>query len=176
MENVITSNETLATIIIDLIEILLAIIAAFFAYYTFFREGKHKQRVEFDLEINDLGIHGTNRIIEIVAIVENKGLVEHTISELTLTARGIDKSDQLKNMDSHEYRLAFKHKLAMTQIVPEDDYFFIRPKVTQRFPMVIKIPISITHVIVRCNSIYKATKEFHITERAFAIPINTGDA
>ena len=162
--------EQTIKIIFELIKILLAIMAAIFTYYTFFREGKHEQRIEFEIEIKDLGIHGGDRIIEIAVIAENKGLVEHTVSELTLTVRGIDKTDQLKNINGFESRLGFEHKLAKTQIVPDNDYFFIRPKVIQRFPLVISVTKSITHINVKAHSIYKTTKEFHTTERAFALP------
>lgn len=160
---------------LDVIKIFLAIVAAIFTYYTFFKEGKHRQRLEIDLELKDLGCHGQERIIEVACIAENKGLVEHKMSELTFNVRGIEKNDRLENMGKYKDRLAFKHKLAKIQIVPDNDYYFVRPKVIQRFPLVVKVPKTITHINVKCRVIYKKNGEFHEAERAFPIPTIVGD-
>jgi len=53
---------------------VIATIGVVFAYYRFFREGSHRQRIEFDIEFEDLGIHGEFRVIEVAVTASNKNI------------------------------------------------------------------------------------------------------
>jgi hypothetical protein len=154
----------------EIIKISLAIGAALFTYYKFFSEDPHKQRIEFEIDCVDLGIKGSDRIIEIVVITENKGNVEHRFEDIRLHMRGIDAGSKLVEIEGHEPRLAFPIDLGKTSLVPEKlGYVFVRPNIKQRFTLARRVPASWTHIQARATFKYKRTDEFHTAERAFAL-------
>lgn len=158
-------------IIFETIKLGLLIIAAIFTYYKFFREGTHRQRIEFEIDFHDLGVKNFDRIIEIGAIAENKGNVEQRFKNMRLRIRGIDNTSELVEIKDYEPRLSFPIDSKHTwEMIPEKyGYFFVRPGVKQRFPMVLKIPSTWTHILVKITFKYKGTDDVHITERAFQV-------
>lgn len=156
-------------IIFEIIKFSLIAIAAFFTYYKFFREGTHRQRIEFDIDFHNLGVRNSDRIIEIGAIAENKGNVEQKFNSMLLRIRGIDNDSKLIELKDHKPRLIFpidsKNKWEM--IPKKYKPFFVRPGVKQRFPIVVKIPVDWTHIQVKITFNYNGTKDIHVAERAF---------
>ena len=164
--------------IFTIISIGLAILAALFTYYNFFREGKHRQRIEFDIDFKNLGVHKRYRIIEIGAIGENKGNIEQRFESIRLRVRGLIDEIELAEVKNYEPRLffpkeAFPEEKRKIELIPKhknsDNYYFIRPGVRQRFPIVLKIPKEWTILFARVTFNYKGTNEIHNAERAFRI-------
>ncbi|MDF7801053.1 hypothetical protein P4C99_16370 [Pontiellaceae bacterium B1224] len=154
----------------SIINIGLATCAAFFAYFKFFREGTHKQRIQFDIDCLSLGNTENSQIIEVGCIAENKGNIEQRFDDIRVKIRGLDSTASLEEIEGHEPRLAFPIKLAQASLITEKmGYYFVRPKVIQRFPLVIRIPNDCDHIIVRATFKYKGTDDLHTSERAFLI-------
>ena len=161
------------TIIFEAIKIFLAIGAVAYTYFKFFREGEHKQRIEFDIDCQELGIVGNERIVEIGCNAENKGNVEQRFEDIRVTVRGIEEHEPLNKIKDHEPRLSFPSDLSKASLISKKwKYFFVRPHVKQRFPLVICIPSSITHILVRSTFQYKGTDDIHSAERAFYLNAN----
>jgi len=157
-------------IIIESIKIILAIAAAAFTYFKFFREGEHKQRIQFDIDCKELGVIGSERIIEIGSNAENKGNVEQRFDDVRVVVRGLEEGKPLRELEKHEPRLAFPMSLAKASLIPKKwRYFFVRPRVIQRFPLVLKVPKTITHILVRSTFRYQGTGDIHSAEKAFNV-------
>jgi hypothetical protein len=157
-------------IIFETLKLLFAIFAAGFTYFKYFREGTHKQRIEFDIDCCDLGIVGKERIIEIGCTAENKGNVEQRFDNIRLKVRGIEVGiSKLSDIKGCEPRLTFSTEIAKASLIPAKwNYFFVRPGVKQRFPLVMRAPAKCTHIHVRSTFRYKGTDDIHSAERAFA--------
>lgn len=154
---------------ISIINTCLIIVAAIFTYFRYFREGTHKQRIEFDIDYTDLGTRYNERIIEVGILAENKGNVEHRFKQISLNVRGIKNDQPLKEFERYKPRLKFPEDLHNIKIISEDvGYYFIRPKVKQRFPVVLKISSDISHLLLKADFYYKSGN-FHTAERAFTI-------
>lgn len=157
--------------IFEIVKFGLLVLAAFFTYFRFFREGTHRQRIEFDIDLKSLGIRNSDRIIEIGALAENKGNVEQKFESMLLRIRGINKDTTLEELDKYKPRLKFPidSKENWEMIPKKYGYFFVRPGVKQRFPIVMKIPSDWTHILIKISFKYKGSKDTHPTERAFCI-------
>jgi len=156
--------------IIEITKFLLLVIASLFTYFKFFREGTHKQRIELDIDFHDLGLKDFDRIIEIGVTAENKGYVEQKFEGIRLRIRGIDNKTKLKELEGYEPHLVFPLDLGKISLISvKHQYYFVRPHVKQRFPIVLKIPENWTHILVRATFKYKKSVDFHIAERAFQI-------
>lgn len=155
----------------DTLKIGLPLLAAVFAYFRFFREGTHKQRIQFDIEYRDLGIKDQKRLVEITVTAENKGFVEHRFDDVRVTLRGISGKSPVEHIAKHPPRLAFPETddaLKKISLIPEKwGYFFVRPKILQRFPLVTAIPDDWTHLFVRTTFCYQQTGGIHSAERVF---------
>lgn len=158
--------------IISSLSLVFASVGAVFVYYKFFREGTHRQRIEFDIELIDLGIKDENRVIELSLKVSNKGNVEQKFDDIRLTVRGISESEKLSEIIGHEPRILFPEKIGPISLIPDKyGYFFVRPSVTQRFPIVLKIPVYWCLLHARATFKYSGQNEIHSAERAFKVEI-----
>jgi hypothetical protein len=154
----------------DALKLILAVTAALFAYWRFFREGIHQQRIELDTDFSDLAVINNERIVEIGVTSENKGYIEQRFKHIHLTLRGLIENAPLQEWDAHPPRLLFPITLHKTQLVPENDYYFVRPKVKQRFSIVLKIPseIKVLQVIAK---FHYSSGDPHDVVKAFSINI-----
>jgi hypothetical protein len=174
-------------VVFEVVKIALVVVAAAFTYIKFFREGTHKQRIEFDIELRDLGVVGVLRILEVGCTAENKGNIEHRFDEIRVTVRGLD-GEVLKEFEGHEPRLKFPLEILRASLIPAKyKYFFVRPGVRQCFPLVVRVPAAHVHLHIRATFKYKTCrirdvcvkakvarpkKEIHSAERAFCLPVS----
>lgn len=157
-------------IIIEIVKIAIATGAAAFTYFRFFREGEHRQRIQFDIDLRNLGLVDCERVIEIGCTAANVGNVEQQFDEIRVTVRALSSDSMLCEVEGHEPRLSFPVRCATASLIPKKyEYFFVRPKVEQRFPLVIRVSSAYTHLHVRSTFKYKDTNEVHSAERAFRI-------
>lgn len=155
------------------ITILLTLSAVCFTYWKYFSEGTNKQRIEFDLDCVDLGVAGSERLIEVSSVVTNRGFVEQNFDLISLTIRGLQKDSILTEITNYKPRISFPEFHSKTNIITQKmPYYFVRPSVKQRFPLVVKVPTTWSHIHVRSTFQYKSKKDkkdTHTSERAFPL-------
>lgn len=87
-----------------------------------------------------LGNFKNEKIIEVGVIAENKGYVEQKFTHIGLKIYGLDKKSELHELKGHKPRLEFPLKLHDTNLISKkNNYYFVRPKVKQRFPITLTI-------------------------------------
>ena len=162
------SGLEIVELVISIIQFMLSIIAAGYVYVRFFHEQPLSPRTQLELDMVDLGLVENGRMIEIGCLAENKGFVEHTIFQIHLRVRGMTDgpADPFRG---REPRLAFPDKLAEMKLAKENESFFVRPGVRQRFPAVILVPTSCTHIIAKATFSYREGSKIHNAERAWRL-------
>jgi len=154
----------------SLLNLFIALGALIFTYYKFFREGEHQQRIEFDIDFVELGNVGDYRIIEVGITAENKGNVEQKFERIDLKIRGIKDGLELHEIINHEPRLSFPEDLPNISVISKKYlYFFVRPGVVQRFPVVLKVPLNWNLIHTRSTFKYFGVNDIHNAERAFKL-------
>lgn len=155
---------------INTLSLLLTAAAAIFTYYKFFREGSHKQRIEFSIDVKDLGVFEHDRVIEVIISAVNRGHVEQKFDDIRLPVRGIRTGQNLSEFKGYEPRLAFPEKITSVSVIPDKyQYFFVRPGVVQNFPVVVRIPSSWRLVQARATFKYFTLNELHSAEGTFSV-------
>lgn len=158
------------TVTISLIQLCLALTAAIFAYYKFFREGSHRQRIEFDIGIEDLGRHGGQRIIEVKISAANKGRVEQRFEKISLRIRGLKNGQELHSIEGLAPRLFFPEQIERTRVIPEKyQYYFVRPGVTQVFSVTLTIPADWVVMNAHAKFRYLGLNQVHTAEHSFRL-------
>lgn len=155
--------------IIDIVTLFVAAGGALFGYFKFFREGTHHQRIEFDLELQDLGVVGEERVVEVSCFAVNKGNVEQRFEKIIVKLRGIE-GEPISMLQGHEPRLSFPLEIAKASLISENwNYYFVRPKVKQNFPLVVTVPVTCTILWARATFRYHGSGDLHSAERAFKL-------
>ncbi len=146
-------------------------------------ERKYKIRMQFDLEGKVLGPQAGYYILDISAILENRGLVRLVIGELELKIRGIEQDAQIELFENHSKDktrnliAGFPKKLVNTNMLQPLDAkqekeekrekegnkrYFVEPGVEQRISYVARIPENVGFILVRAQFEYSKEKELDL--------------
>ncbi len=145
-------------------------------------EGKHRNRIQFELEANSFGPQNGHFIVEINIVLANEGLVRNKLEELLLTIKGIDVNKNIglfQNIDFPINIAEFPEKIVKTNVLKKvgnsekkkgDDKkkWFVEPGVVQRFTYVARIPEHIRFILVRSGFKYHETSR-HSAQKVFEL-------
>src|SRR4029079_9446431 len=87
--------EKLASAIASIVTAISIVIAGWWAYNRFIRQQENYPNLQFVADINLIGIQDGEWLIELVAMVENKGKVQHKMSDFTFVLDAIYRTDKL---------------------------------------------------------------------------------
>ena len=147
-------------------------------------EGRHKYRIQFNMEANFTGVQKKYCIAEFLILMENQGFTRFEFDEIRLKVQGIhadaeielfQKNYSTKHVDSI---VKFPHDLIRTNMLArlkkdqkdesEKVIHFIEPGVIQRFTYVAAIPKDTRFILVTASFYYHEKAE-HTMKRVFAV-------
>lgn len=149
----------------------IAILAA--ATWTIFRFGIYRERfakVEFNLDCRYIGKAGNNHIVELTAIIENKGLVRQDIKEWTFDLLLFKEGDYIdETAGSINYQVRFSDKkISKRPWVPTSWHTtFIDAGTKQIYPYLTSVPHDTQFITLYSRFIYPKTKSFHSAQKTF---------
>ena len=124
-------------------------------------------RVEFEVTARFIGIQDGKMVTEIVATLENKGVVPLKIKHFSFKLRGLAAGDSLtKGGEKIRGQLDFQRLLDEGLLVPEKwEYTFVYPGVKTEYNFVTAIPETTTFVRVQADFEYLRNGESHHAAR-----------
>ena len=147
-------------------------------------EGKHRTRIQFELEAFFFGPQEGFYVAEITMLLHNKGLVRNTIKELPLSIRGIKQNATISLFKDIEHPVSiadfpieFVHTNVLKRKIEEretknegekEKEWFVEPGVAQRFTYIARIPEDIRFILVRSSIKYHNNSE-HTAQKVFEI-------
>jgi len=145
-------------------------------------EGKHRNRVQFELEANSFGPQNGHFVVEINMVLANEGLVRNKLEELFLTIKGIRINKDIglfQNLDFPINIAEFPEKIVKTNVLNSVDggeikkgedkkKWFVEPGIIQRFTYVVRIPEHIRFILVRSHFKYHE-KSKHNVQKMFEL-------
>ena len=154
-----------------IIQTIVVIIGAVWAYFRFFREGTHNPRVQFNIDCEFLGPQNGRYIAAFTVTAKNCGHIEQHFLEIRVRVRGIEDGANLDTWKERPPLLEFHlEEFDTFNIIPErSQYFFVRPCVEQNFSMVTSIPETWKFALARATFKYEKTNEIHTAEKAFLV-------
>ena len=163
-------------------------------------ERKHEYRMQFDLECKVLGPQAGHYILDISAILHNKGLVRLVIDSLRLKIRGIEQEQNIELFEEYSdegaknliaefpAELVNANMLQALKIENEskninsenqmEKGYFVEPGVEQRFSYIARIPERISFVLIRAQFEYdrkQNSKRLSEHTAQIVLQINTED-
>ncbi len=148
-----------------------AVIAGAWAIAKVLRRHEHRARIEFSVDISFVGIQGTDWLIEVVALVDNKGLVRHTIENFSFHLRTIQSSDELA-----EGGPKINNQVSIPFLLKEGSWIpknwgdtFIDPGIRTRYSYVSTVPLGTSFVLLHGRFLYSNGYP-HTADKLAAVP------
>lgn len=150
----------------------LGIIAAgLWAFYLYRRNRENHPHIEFTVDILFHSKIGDYWVIELLAYVENKGKVRHTLQDLKFDVFYITPQDTLKSSAKYGNQVEFPHKLLEESFLPaRSKYFFIEPGVKAKYSYITKVPAKANMIIFHTWFKYNNKTESHTAEKTAKVP------
>ncbi|BDX06507.1 hypothetical protein [Planctobacterium marinum] len=151
---------------------LVAVLGGLWAVYKFYKRDEHFPRVQFDVDINFIGEKSEQHIIEVVAYLENKGVVPIKLTELEFSLRGLKHDDKLIEGDkSINRQLKLPHKVKDARWLSDTwNHTFVYPGVRTRYTHVTSIGGEYGFLLVRGLFIYESDEDFHTSAKLVEVP------
>jgi hypothetical protein len=151
---------------------VLAVAGAWWAFEKWRKRDEHFPRVLFEVTVNFIGIKDEHIICELVATLENKGVVPLKIREFTFILRGLAETDPIaRGGENIRNQLIFPRKLDEGRFVPESwTYSFVYPGVKTEYNFVTSIPRNISFVRMQGDFTYLQAGETHHAAKILMVP------
>jgi hypothetical protein len=148
------------------------VIAGGWAFWRYVYQGEFKRRVQFDVDVTFIAEQDDVWHVELVAVVENKGLVTHQISEFGFTLRSIDPGDPIEETDELvNFQTNFPHKLKEGSWLPKQwGDTFVRPGICTRYTYVTTIPRGPIAVVLTGRFRYPGKDSYHTAVKLSKVP------
>ncbi len=166
----------IAKLILELLQTIVILIAAYWTYRRFFKEAPHRPRIEMDISYDILERDDDKQSIAFRVSATNHGHVDFRFIDLRLRVWGIKQGEALKTkyIDTLTGQTPYTEfpegKRESHSIIPKKaGYFFVRPAVTQHFSYTTTVPTSWSMVSARASFKYPTTGELHTAEKVFSL-------
>jgi hypothetical protein len=134
-------------------------------------------KIQFILELNNVGSVDDKLLVEVVAIVENKGLVRHRLDNFQFDLRYLLQDEKIvEGEEKINFQIAFDHTLPTRSWIPRKwEYTFVDPGVMQRYSYLAWLPADAAFALIYAHFRYPdAASEFHTAQKVFRIEQSQG--
>ena len=149
-----------------------AIAGGWWAFEKWRRRDQHFPRMFFEVTANFPGMQNGQWVVEVVALLENKGVVPLEIKSFGFELRGLLITSALeRGDDSIRGQLLFPAVLAKGPFVPASwSYSFVYPGVKTGYNFVTAIPADVSFVRVQADFEYVSPGRSHHAAKVLKVP------
>ena len=138
----------------------------------FLKRDEHFPHIFFEVSANFVGVQGDQNLFEVLALLENKGVVPIKIRDLNFKVRGLYQQDPLEKGDaSIRGQIKIPHILVEGSWIPEQwEYTFIYPGVKTEYNYIAAIPLNVSFVRVEGSFSYERKGTTHRAAKLLKVP------
>lgn len=144
------------------------------AIWTIFRFGIFRERfakIEFNLDCQYIGSTPDGHIIELIAVIENKGLVRQYIKDWSFDILIFRETDRIDETDANvRNQVKFTKKFSQGKWITTPSTF-IDAGIRQRYPYITSVSNDTKFITVYSGFTYPGTSDYHASQKTFAIEI-----
>jgi hypothetical protein len=157
-------SQAIATIVV-------ATAVGIWTIFSVWKRGEFSPRIEFKVDVNFVGIHDDQWLVELVALVDNKGMVRHEIKSFTFTVQAMMRDDKVQQGDcSINCQTLIPHKIGGGSWLPKDwCSTFIEPGINTRYSHVASVPVDTEFVLIHGKFDYENYGS-HTADKLLAVP------
>jgi len=148
------------------------LVAGYWAWSRFLREDERYPRLQSSAEIKFIGKHGDDYVVEIVAVLENKGRVIYMLKKLDFDLKAILAGNPVTTGTQYGGQADFAHLVAKGSfLTARVKWCYVSPGVTNRYSWIAKVPgnarMLSLHCAFHCGD---RSENDHTMEATLAIP------
>lgn len=149
-----------------------AVVGTWWAFEKWRRRDEHFPRVFFEVSANFLGSNDDHVLVELLATLENKGVVPLKIRNFSFKLFGLRATDPwVRGGNEMRGQLRFPHLLEEGAFVPSDwAYTFVYPGVKTEYNYVAAIPSDVSYVRIQGDFEYRRTGASHHAAKVLKVP------
>jgi len=153
--------------------IISIIVGGIWIYMRFVRQQERYPNIISTADINTIGKQGDYWIIELIAILENKGRSQHKMDIFNFDLYAIKKGDEIEDDSNFGGQVKLQHLIKKGSFLPSGmDFFFIDPGTSAKYSFLVRVPLDSTFVVLHTNFKYLNRKNYgHTAERTVMLPI-----
>jgi hypothetical protein len=150
------------------------------AYTRYVRQEENNPYIEFSADVNFIGRQSESWIIEIIGLIENKGKVQHQMTEFQFELDAIYAGDPAELGPSKWQQQAyFGHSVARGSFLSKErQFFFIAPTVKAKYSHITLVPMEARFLLLHCSFKYPNTladrihrrTRSHVAEKTVRVP------
>jgi hypothetical protein len=167
--NVLTSWSTLAK---DSATAFAIAIGGIWALWKFVIRREARAKIQFSLELNVVGMSRDRWLVEATAVVENKGLVRHSVSDFRFDLHYLPEDAELADGDERiNHQVLFRPVVRKRYWIPPNWMnTFVDAGVVQRYTYVTSLPGDAAFALLYAQFKYPdAESEFHTAQAVFNV-------
>lgn len=168
------SAEGFAHVASGIESIVTAIALIVGGYWALFRFGIAREgypHIQFTADVQFITFQDGWWIVELLALVENKGRVRHNIVEFQFDLYSLNEGDPVMLVQEFGQQVRFPNLVAKgSWLSRNSNYFFIEPGVTAKYSHIARVPANSKAVILHAWFSYPDGKHSHTAERTIACP------
>lgn len=147
------------------------IIGGIWVYQRYIRQQERYPNINFTADINVIGKQEGNWVVELIAIIENKGKAQHKMEEFDFDVYGINKEDKITDDANFGGQVNFGHLIKKGSFLPKKwEYFFVDPGTSAKYSFLARIPEEITFIVLHASFKYHARKDSgHTAEKTISL-------
>ncbi|QWG21461.1 hypothetical protein KMZ93_15720 [Bradyrhizobium sediminis] len=164
--------KDLAAIFQSVVTPIALIAGGIWAYRRYIVEENNFPHIETSAEIAFIGQQGDYWIVELVAVLNNKGKVQHKIEKFGFNLNALYSNDPVGVNKKWGGQVDFTQAVAKGSFIPKDfQYFVVGPSVTARYSYVARVPKLTTYLNLHCWFDYADGRGFsHTMEKTVQTP------
>ena len=119
------------------------------------RQQERYPNINFTADINMIGKQGDYWIVELIALIENKGKAQHKMEQFKFDVYGVNKNDKLEDDENFGGQVHFSHLMKKgTFLAKRLKYFFVDPGTTAKYSFLSKVPQDISFILLHSSFTY----------------------
>ena len=131
------------------------IAAGSWAYFRFVLQAERYAHIQTAADLVVIARQGNSWIVEVAAVLENKGRVEHSMSNVEFDLNALHYGDPIETNEKWGGQVDFPRNIARGSFLPKGwRSFFIGPGLTARYSWIAKVPIEASVINVHCTFTY----------------------
>lgn len=163
------NGETLKNILTS----IAILIGGGWTFWRFILQREGHSKIQFNVDFRVIGIHKAKYIVEVVAVVENKGLVRQYVNDFRFDLLYLSENQEVVEGDHRiNNQVLFEKVINKRYWIPPDwNYSFIDAGIVQHYTYTTSLPLDAKFALVFGHFKYPDGKDdFHTAQKTFHIP------
>jgi hypothetical protein len=146
-------------------------VVGYWAYRRYVYQEERYPHIEFSVDINFVGLQNDYWIVELIAYIENKGKVQHTMHSFEFDLSSLYSEDPVEITEKYGGQVDFPRSIQTGTFLTYSKYFFIDPNVKAKYSYVTRVPKQASFLIFHSWFAYSDKRNVgHSAEKTVKVP------